>query len=371
MFDGGSAERAARTVMPVTAAETLRLAITASPPMPLQAAHAVRVSIGAVSTPRRWAGLELRHLLALQAIAEHGSFHKAAAHLDYTQSGISQQIGALERIVGERLIERPGGSRPVRLTACGELLLRHAEAVFAQITAAQADVLALRDGAGGTLRVGAFQSVGAALLPRLMRRLATELPRLRVELTQTTSDPELFDLLDADELDLTFAELFADPFVAMVPAQSALAADGRRVSLRELGQLPLIAARGCRYTSHLEAQLRERGFEPNVVHRSDDNGTVQGLVVLGAGVAFVPRLVAEAAGGAVAIVEIAERLPPRRVALAWRKDRQLTPAREAFVHQVEQTCAALGLSPDLTRDSEPESSRVELPLEPRPPTRVR
>jgi DNA-binding transcriptional LysR family regulator len=299
--------------------------------------------------------LELRHLLALQAIAEHGSFHKAALHLDYTQSGISQQISALERIVGERLIDRPGGSRPVRLTECGEVVLRHARTVFSQITAAQADTHALRAGTGGLLRVGAFQSVGAALLPRLMSRIARENPDLRIELTQTTSDPELFELLEAGRLDVTFAmlpvpegpfavlELFADPFVVMVAPDSALTHGSGRLSLRELAELPLIASQGCRSTNRLEAQMRERGLEPNVVHRSDDNGTVQGLVAACAGVAFVPRLVAEAANGAVAILELDERLPPRRVALAWHKDRHVPAARETFVQEVQRTCRELGL----------------------------
>jgi len=65
---------------------------------------------------RTWAGLELRHLIALEAIAEQGSFHRAATHIGYSPSAVSQQIAALERIVGEQLIERFGGSRPVRLT---------------------------------------------------------------------------------------------------------------------------------------------------------------------------------------------------------------------------------------------------------------
>ena len=61
--------------------------------------------------PDRWLGIELRHLLALEAVASEGSFGKAATSLGYTQSAVSQQIAMLERIVGQRLIERPGGSR--------------------------------------------------------------------------------------------------------------------------------------------------------------------------------------------------------------------------------------------------------------------
>jgi DNA-binding transcriptional LysR family regulator len=309
-----------------------------------------------VGSPRQWGGLELRHLLALKAIAEHGSFHRAAAALDYTQSGVSHQIAALERIVGERLLERPGGSRPVRLTEVGERMLAHACLVLERIDAAQADVAALRAGAAGRLRVGAFQSVGAKLLPPLMSRLSRERPGLRIELTQTTSDPELFDLLERGRLDIIFAmlpapegpfsvrELFADRFIVLAAADSEVAGRGRPLSLPQLAELPLIAAHACRYTSQLEVQLRERGLEPNIVHRSDDNATVHGLVAAGAGCAFVPQLVADSVNGELAVLEIEEHVPPRRIALATRRDRQEPAALGTFVHEVAATCDELGLT---------------------------
>ncbi len=313
--------------------------------------------VGTTGVARLWAGMELRHLLALQAIAEHGSFHRAAAQLDYTQSGVSQQVRALERIVGEQLVERPGGSRPVSLTAYGEVVLRHARAVFDQVTAAKADVVALRAGRGGLLRVGAFQSVGATLLPPLLSRLARDMPSLRIALTQTTSDPELFELLEAGALDVTFAmlpipdgpfatlELFADPFVAMVAADSALARRGGPLRLRELTELPLVVSQSCRGTSRMEMLLAERGIELNVAHRLDDNGTTYGLVAAGAGVALVPQLVAAGANGDVAVLELDEPLPPRRLVAAWHKDRSLPAARHTFVQEVLETCRGLGLSP--------------------------
>src|ERR671931_359093 len=119
--------------------------------------------------PDRWLGIELRHLLALEAVAREGSFGKAAIALGYTQSAVSQQIAMLERIVGQRLLERPGGPRPVSLTEAGRLLLRHANAITARLSAAQADLGALRDGDAGPLRVGTYQSVSAKLLPAMLR----------------------------------------------------------------------------------------------------------------------------------------------------------------------------------------------------------
>src|ERR671933_1423370 len=152
----------------------------------------------------RWLGVELRHLAALQALAEEGSFGRAAHRLGYTQSAISQQIAALERIVGERLIERPGGPRPVSLTEAGQLLLRHADAIVARLAAAKADLQALSGGEAGTLRIGIFQSVGERILPDVLRRFAASWPKVELALTESASDAELLALVERGELDLAF-----------------------------------------------------------------------------------------------------------------------------------------------------------------------
>src|SRR5215210_2219935 len=134
-----------------------------------------------------WLGVELRHLAALEAIATEGSFGRAAQRLGYTQSAVSQQIATLERIVGERLVERPGGPKPVSLTEAGRLLLRHADAIVARLAAARADLQALSEGEAGTLRVGIFQSVGERILPELMRRFTDAWPKVEVALTESAS----------------------------------------------------------------------------------------------------------------------------------------------------------------------------------------
>src|SRR5215813_14254527 len=94
----------------------------------------------------QWLGVEIRHFAALQALAEEGSFGRAAERLGYTQSAVSQQIATLERIVGERLVERPGGPRPISLTEAGLLLLRHADSIVARLQAAHSDLDALKEG---------------------------------------------------------------------------------------------------------------------------------------------------------------------------------------------------------------------------------
>jgi molybdate transport repressor ModE-like protein len=113
------------------------------------------VSSHSVMAADWWAGIELRHLVALDAVAREGSFRRAATRLGYVQSAISHQIAALESLTGKRLIERSRGTRPLALTDAGEILLAHADAVIARVRAAQAELAALD---GNCANVAAYRA---------------------------------------------------------------------------------------------------------------------------------------------------------------------------------------------------------------------
>lgn len=306
--------------------------------------------------PDSWLGLELRHLIALKAIAEEGTFGRAAERLGYTQSAISQQIAMLERITGQRLIDRPGGPRPVSLTEAGELLLRHAEAIAARLQAAQADLAALDAGDAGPLRIGTYQSVGARVLPTLLREFAAQWPGVDVTLRESADDTDLVKLVERGELDLTFVmlpvgpgpyetvALFRDPYVLVVPAGSPLASRDRTPSLRELVDHPLISNRTCRTTERVEDRLRQTGRAPQIVLRSDDNGTVQGLVAAGVGIAIVPRLTVDPLDESIRVVDLGDRVPPRLIGIAWHRDRRRTRAAQAFVELAQRQTAGFDLT---------------------------
>ncbi len=298
-----------------------------------------------------WLGVELRHLAALQAVAEEGSFGRAAERLGYTQSAVSQQIAMLERIVGERLVERPGGPRPVTLTEAGRLLRRHAESIVARLQAAQADLAALSSGAAGTLRVGTFQSVGKRVLPTVMRRFRESWPEVEIELRESHSDLELGSCVERGELDLSFVqlpidnpaletiELLRDPYVLIVPSESPLARRDRPPTLREIADHPLIGFRECRSSAMVEDQLRTTGREPRFVFRSDDNGIVQGLAAAGVGVAVVPLLTVDENDDSTATIALGGRIAPRIVGMAWHADRYQSAAAAAFVETARATAA--------------------------------
>ncbi|MDQ4019447.1 MAG: LysR family transcriptional regulator [Actinomycetota bacterium] len=293
----------------------------------------------------------------MHAVAEERSFARAAARLGYAQSAVSQQIATLERLAGARLVERPGGPKPVSLTEAGELLLRHAEGLVARLAAARADLAALDEGAVGSLRVGTYQSVGARILPRLMRDFTASWPRVELRLNESAAYGDLLKLVERGDLDLAFTslplaegpfealELLRDPFVLLVQAGSRLAEREGPLSLRELAALPLIGYRSD--SDEVEARVRARGVEPNIVFRSDDNGTIHGLVAAGMGAAVIPRLAVARDDPDTVAVDLGGRIAPRLIGIAWHRDRYRSAAARAFVETARAVCDELdsGMQP--------------------------
>jgi DNA-binding transcriptional LysR family regulator len=297
-------------------------------------------------------GVDLRHLVALEAVARERSFARAAAQLGYTQSAVSQQIAALERATGVRLLERPLGRRLVEPTEAGLLLLRHAERIVASLRAAEADLRALAAGSTGSLSVGSFQSVGMSMLPELLSRFRTAWGEVEVTLVESVSSAELLDGVERGELDLTFAvlpvtegpfeiaELMVDPYVLLVPRGSPLAKRGRPPTRHELGEMSLIGYR--HPLAHgAEAHLHARGITPRFVFRSDESATVQGLVASGFAAAIVPRLTVNLDDNRVRTVDLGALVPPRTIVLVRHRDRYRSPATDAFEELARDVCAEL------------------------------
>jgi molybdate transport repressor ModE-like protein len=310
----------------------------------------IGVFMSTITQSDQWLGVEVRHFAALDAVAREGSFGRAADRLGYTQSAVSQQIATLEKIVGETLVERPGGPRAVSLTEAGKLLLRHAEAIVARLDAARADITALRAGETGTLRVGTYQSVGARVLPGVMRRFMADWPGIELGLSEPTTDPELYGLIESGEVDLAFCspplpdgpfealELMSDPYVLLVSADSDLA-KRTSASLDDLGDNALIGSNTCASGVLVETALADRGYDVGYAFRSDDNTTLQGLVAAGFGVALTPLLAVLQGDDRVKALRLVPKVPRRAIAVVWHRDRHRSPAARAFVEIAQEVSA--------------------------------
>jgi DNA-binding transcriptional LysR family regulator len=285
-------------------------------------------------------GLELRHLATLDAIARHRSFNRAADELGYTPSAVSQQVVAIERVVGARVFERSRGPRPIDLTEPGRVLLGHARAVLARMEAAATDVGAFTQGAAGELRIGTYQSIAARLLPSLLAEFRTAWPRIELTLHESGSHDELDGMVERGVLELAFTvayeegdgatthiPLLSDPYVLVLPAGSTLG----QPTLADLGQLDLVAYRECRANAVVERHLRAHGIEPRVVLRAEDNALLRRLAGTGIGAAIMPVLALDPPLDGVELRRLDGLIPDRRIGLVLHRDRFHPPAARAFV----------------------------------------
>ena len=123
--------------------------------------------------------VDLRHLRTLDAIAEEGTFGRAARRLSYTQSSVSQQIAALERIVGGPVFDRPGGPHPARLTPLGQVVLDRGRRLLRDADDLTNAVDRFHAG-DARLDIGTVQSISTVILPALVSRLRQERPDCEV-----------------------------------------------------------------------------------------------------------------------------------------------------------------------------------------------
>jgi DNA-binding transcriptional LysR family regulator len=283
--------------------------------------------------------LELRHLIALDAVADAGTFGRAAERLGYTQSAVSQQIAALEKLLGEPVFDRPGGPRPVELTPLGEHLLAEARDLLARAAGLWESVDRFRTGEVGRLTIGTFQSASTKVLPRIVGEMVRRFPDVEIRVVESDVDDVLNRGLASGELDLSFVvgtwtgayesvHLFDDPFVLV--ARPGDFAPGP-VPISVLFDAPMVGQNENSCQLMNEQGLRAAGVDPDYVFRTNDNGTVTAMVKAGLGLAVQPLLCVEPGDPGISLHPLQPPLPDREVAIAWRSGRTLSPIAEQFI----------------------------------------
>jgi DNA-binding transcriptional LysR family regulator len=284
--------------------------------------------------------LDVRRLRALREVADRGTIAAAADALVLTPSAVSQQLAALEREVGEALIE-PNG-RSVRLTPAAGVLLEHADVLFAQIERLEADLLHHRGAPRGTVRVAAFATAIAGIVAPAAGRLRAQAPDLRLHVTELET-PEAFAALARREVEVvlgmvcegapgpddarfTRRDLGGDPLDVALQASHPLAARAE-VSLAELSDEDWVAPpAGWSCEQVVRAGCATAGFTPRVCHRSSDWVAVLAMVGAGFGVSLVPRLAQLQPPPGVALRPVAGPPPERHLFAACRSGSQSSPA---------------------------------------------
>jgi DNA-binding transcriptional LysR family regulator len=260
--------------------------------------------------------VELRDLRALLAVVRSGSFTSAADDLGYSQSAVSQQIAALERELGRRLLDR----RPVRPTPAGERLAEHAARILLRVDVACSE-LAHLDHAPAQLRVGVCPLAAPGVVGSALRELRVGQPSLRV-IVRSTDAATAVAQVAAGALDVALVDGITAPDNPLALADAGLLVSTALVEVPLVVVLPAGHPLGGRATLDLDMladapwviapTLPGPGTAiptsgGSVVYEGNDLPTLLGLVAAGHGSALLPG---SACAGAQGIVSVPLRNPP-------------------------------------------------------------
>lgn len=303
--------------------------------------------------------ISLRRVRSFVAVARFGGFRRAAEELALSQPALSSHINEIESYLGVQLFQRT--TRQVRLTAEGELFLRHAERAIAELKGVEAELRTRAAIQRGRVIVAVVPSIGARVLPGMLADFMSEHPAIEVQIYDDRAEV-IESHVKRSEVDfaigpnfshasdLEFEHVVDDPFFAIFPTTHPLAEESV-VTLHQLLRHPLIAMRsGLSMRQTLDAAAASIGerFDPkHVIYHHD---TLIGLVQAGYGVGALPALALppiRAPHLSTAIIVD----PPvvRAIGLITRRDKALTPVAEHFADSMRQYLRSLSESTDSFR----------------------
>jgi DNA-binding transcriptional LysR family regulator len=301
--------------------------------------------------------MDIARLRTLRELSARQTMAAVAQALFLTPSAVSQQIAQLEEEVGMQLTERQG--RGVRLTPAGAALVTHAERVLMVLDEAKSDLAGMRREIAGVLRVAAFPTLAAALLPQAIEELRGNYPRLEIVLDELEPADGLA-ALGSWNADVAFIDnmangragrhsnvdqvpLLDDVLYVLLPAGHRLARR-RTLALADLkNERWALDSAVSSYGQFIVELCRRAGYEPRVNAQCRGFEVVRAMVAAGCSISVIPglRLVHDLAG--VAAVKLRPEAR-RKIAIAFRHGERKHPAVKVFVEQVLRTASTLSLA---------------------------
>ncbi|KIF75058.1 LysR family transcriptional regulator [Streptomyces sp. 150FB] len=285
--------------------------------------------------------MEMRQLEYLVAVAEEGSFTKAAARVYVTQPCVSAQIRRLEKELGQDLLDR--GGRSVQLTDVGAAALPHARAVLTAVNSLRNSVDDLTGLVRGQVAVGSVASSMSLSLPELIADFSEKYPSVEISLSEGGSDQLIADARSG-RIDVAVIGVSAEPpggldvqIIADEPLIGAVSHDhplARRSSVgaEEIASHALMClpvGSGLRAAS--DAAWAAAGIKPRVAYEASDPRVLAQLAARGLGVAILPEPFVGANTEHLHPLDIQVPHLRGRLALAWRASGPISPAAVALV----------------------------------------
>jgi DNA-binding transcriptional LysR family regulator len=295
--------------------------------------------------------MDIARLRTLRELSLRQTMAAVAEALRISPSAVSQQVSQLETEAGLPLVERRG--RRVRLTEAGQRLVAHAERIIATLEEAKTDLAALKQAVAGELRVAAFSSVAAALIPPVMKALERRHGQLAVVLEEMEpvdslaalrawqTDVALIDDLtlpaNMPEPNIERIPILEDMLYAVLPNAHPLTARGK-VAIADLrGERWAMDTAFNTYSDVIIRACQAAGFDPVVNGKCSGFEVVQPLIEQGCSIAILPGLRVGQRTGKFCVRKLTPEIR-RRIFVAFRRGERRNPAVAAFLDQL-QKCA--------------------------------
>jgi len=293
--------------------------------------------------------MELHQLRYFVAVADAGSFTRAAERCAVSQPSLSQQILKLERDLKQRLFDRLG--RKVLLTAAGRLLLDRAVGILANVDDARR---LLRDGddlQGARFSVGAIPTIAPYLLPAVLERHLRRWPGVEVTVEEDVT-ANVLRAVAAGELDLGLVALpvrderldaealLTEPLLLALPPRHRLARRAR-ITPDDLHdeRFILLGEMHC-LGEQVLSFCRASGCQPRITCRSAQIATIEALIAAGQGISLLPAMARRGGGVRLVYRTLADGQPTRTVAAVRHRQRYHSPAAERFLVGLRSLSAA-------------------------------
>ena len=292
----------------------------------------------------------VRPIRYLKAVADHGSFTRAAAALHVSQPALSQQIRELEERMGVQLLDRSG--RTVRPTDVGETYLRHVRRALDELEVGDRAIRDVQDLSSGALRIGFTPSFAIYLLGPLIRRYRDRFPGIVLTITEMAQE-EMELALSADALDvgLAFSDVLAEDVewlplhterLSLIVGQGHPAANGdRKMNVAALAAEPLALLRPTFATRGVvDRYMRRNGVYPHVAVEANSIAAIVEIVRLAGMATILPEAVAQGQRG-LCVVRLTPAIDSRRTALLQRHGGYRSAASRAFVTTAQDYAKAI------------------------------
>jgi LysR family hydrogen peroxide-inducible transcriptional activator len=292
--------------------------------------------------------MELHQLRYFCAVAEAGSFSRAAEQSHVSQPSLSQQIMKLEDELGARLFDRLG--RSVRLTETGQTFLPRARAVLRELEAARGDVVEQKLSIGGSVTIGVIPTVAPYFLPQRLTRFSRKHPQVQLTVVEEIT-PALLELLRASKADLAILALpirghefesfplLVEPLFAALPQGHKLA-KRRSLSLKDLRSQPFLLLRDghCFRDTAVAACDRAR-LHPQIIFESGQFSSLLSMVGAGMGVSIVPEMAIDKKSRC-RFVRLDDPAAVRTIGAVTLRGRSLSRAHHAFLSHLRASSSA-------------------------------